>query len=662
MTSSPLTILADRLIIRHLRVSVPDLDTRQELLGDLKQEPLLEKNVRCVAVVGAGASAPLLKRADALATELEKELHVSEKALRDELFRLQRVYGLDPGEFETRLAAMSRMPEAAQHVKDVISDKYDYRHPTILGYELLSHLLKHRFLDAIISFNFDELLDQSLDDELGPNGYRRIVSDRDCSRVDFNPDSPEYLPLYIKLHGTATEPDSLRLTREAYYELPGKVMSVVEGLLGSQKAVLVNVGSAMTGFDLHRLLRIPEQLEIYDLSFEALTDAVCEKIDAERKTPLEDSYHADEARANARFFRLADEGLIKGNASSDQWLEKLVEEIDLRSGAKAEEQSVAGLVRFRSVDRHQAIADVLGPENTLSRWTQNKERFRNEYESYLKQRTIVELAFSGAKARGLAQLSWLAVDRCGTYYDLYRQVGDKVDRWHTLRKAGGLAEHKVLPDVAESMLELCEPGAGETFEDGNWALREFVPKVLAEHVITRIGKNESDIERLAKALKGLQEGSEVEVHAANDQVCAKAFDAPQILPTITSLAIYTSKLFDGLNSDDHVYISCETGEWLLEDGAIQDLISRQNHVEILTAFDFKFEELNDRYGKRLKLKRIDPWRHNRHMTVVCQGKVPTQAVYFARRLRTPVITPVYLGKSNDARRVKHTFDLMQSHP
>lgn len=37
-----------------------------------------------------------------------------------------------------------------------------------------------------------------------------------------------------------------------------------------------------------------------------------------------------------------------------------------------------------------------------------------------------------------------------------------------------------------------------------------------------------------------------------------------------------------------------------------------------------------------------------------------RAVYFARRLRTPLITPVYLKSSTDAARVKRTFDLMRN--
>lgn len=613
--------------------------------------------MRSIAVIGAGASAPLLRRGEELAMKLE-ENETDRAGFEAELFRLERVYRLDRRDFETRLAALSRTPQAAQLVRERISEDYAFRHPTILGYELIAHLLKHRFLDAVISFNFDELLDQSLDDELGTDGYRRLVSDRDCVNVNNDPDSPEYRPLYIKLHGTATEPESLRMTRDAYYELPQKLTAEVHGLLHCQRAVIVNVGSAMTGFDLHRVLRIPEELEIYDLSPRSLEPGVCQEISDERREPRPDSLYKHEARSVPEFFLLANEA--RRATKCDTWMQRLVEEVENSTGNRADPESVASLVRFRSTDRHQAVASVLGANQILARWTDDFDEHHSEYVSYLRQRTVLELALSGAKARGLAQLSWLALDRSGTYYELYRSAArpGKPETWSSLRAAAGMSENEALPDVVESQPELCSAAAGSTLrDDGTWSLREFVPSRLAEHVAARIGRNGKEARRLSRALKSLQAGSEVEIQATEDQVCAKAFDAPLTLPTITALHVFTISLFRGIAPDDEVYISCETGEWLLS-RQMRELLSQQRQVVVVTAFDFKFKQLKSLYGDRLKLSAVNPWRHNRHMTVICDGSTPSRAVYFARRLRAPKITPVYLNKIDDAKRVKHAFDLM----
>jgi hypothetical protein len=661
-----LTGLADRLIVRHLRVSIPDWSVRQALQRRRVREPLLERKVRCIAIVGAGASAPLLARGDALATELEERFAGPDKDRKAELFRLQRLYQLNPKHFETRLAALSRTPEATQHIRHTIAKRYRYRHPTILGYELLAHLLKHRFLDAIISFNFDELLDQSLDDELGADEYQRIVSDRDCAGTVKDPDSPGYLPLYIKLHGTAAEPDSLRFTREAYYQLPHDMTDVVETLFDSQRCVIVNVGSAMTGLDLHRLLRIPEELEIYDLSPKPLSKAVCKEIASERSDPLEDSLCVNEKRPGPTFALLRHELPARArNVSCDHWLTRLVREIERRAGPQAEPKRLARLVRFRSVDRHEAVADVLGPETALRRWTADPESHRRDYVEYLKQRTIVELALSGAKARGLAQLSWLAIDRCGTYYELYRREardtsGAQPSSWKVLRTAAGLDENEWLLDVVQSEPDLCIAKAEPTFAHGTWALREFVPSKLAAHVAQQIGNSRPPIRRrLTRALYGLQSGSEIEIQPTDDRVCSKAFDSPLTLPTTTSLDIFTTWLFHDAKPADEVYISCETGEWLLENEPMAELLSKQDHVEVITAFEFKSKALDKKYEGKLKITTLNPWRHNRHMTIICRGGSPARAVYFARRLRTPLITPVYLDNPRDAARIMHAFALMR---
>lgn len=129
---------------------------------------------------------------------------------------------------------------------------------------------------------------------------------------------------------------------------------------------------------------------------------------------------------------------------------------------------------------------------------------------------------------------------------------------------------------------------------------------------------------------------------------------------MTSLDIYTKRLFDDLGPSDEVYISRETGEWLLKNKRMAELLKRQGNgkVVVITAFEFKTGELLTRFGGRLRIHTMDPWRHNRHMTIVCRGNQPWRAVYFARILRTPLITPVYLSSPADAERVKGAFDLM----
>jgi hypothetical protein len=98
----------------------------------------------------------------------------------------------------------------------------------------------------------------------------------------------------------------------------------------------------------------------------------------------------------------------------------------------------------------------------------------------------------------------------------------------------------------------------------------------------------------------------------------------------------------------------------LKDDDITELVRKHHKIEVITAFDVRHDELQDAYGDKLILRPINPWRHNRHMTIVCRGATPLRAVYFARRLRTPLITPVYLPSPSDAARVMRAFELMRA--
>jgi hypothetical protein len=665
-----LSELADNLILRHLRVSVPHDDQWQRMRRGQGDDPRLSASMRCVAIVGAGASAELFDRGDALASRLEQELDKPEddkRARRAELFRLERVYGLDPGAFETRLAALSRTPANTEVVRERIAHHYDYRHPTVLGYELLAHLLKHRFLDAIISFNFDELLDQSLDDELGSDGYRRIVSDRDTAGVVKNPDlRHDYLPLYIKLHGTASDPGTLRFTREAYYQLPTRVLSVVEDLLDCELGVVVNVGSSMNGFDLHRLLRKPQDLEVYDLSEMPLSQEVRSAIVKERRQPPEDRDPPEQPVAAPSFALARRQG-----TSCSTWLKRLTAELACR--ARPDQATLTGQARFHGVSRHLAVAELPG-KKVVRNWIGNPQRHRDQYAEYLRRRTILELAFAGAKARGLAQLSWLALDRSGKYFELYRREAaeaqlpkQRIARWEDLRAAAGLLNHKWLPDVVQSDPDRCKGSA--PVDDQTFELRKFNARKLTTHLSESMTLSAEQKRLLTRTIEQLQAGSEVELQPTDDRVCSKAFVDAHTLTTVTALRVYTLDLLQRPQPcrGDSVHIACETGEWLLDDGEMAAAVASFDRIEILTAFELRppalLEDFRSRFaGKDVTFVTIDPWRHNRHMTIICSGGHAVRAVYFARRLRTPLITPVYLDNSIDAKRVKRTFDLLIGDP
>jgi len=651
--------LADRLIARHVRISVPDTTVRVLLASTQLRSPddtdPIEHSVRCVAVVGAGASFPLLSRGDELAGTLEHDYGRDDV----ELDRLALVNNLNPKYFETRLIALSKTPDVARKVRQTISDQYDVRHPPMLAYELLAHLLKHRFLDAIISFNFDELLDRSLDDELDSAEYRRVVSDRDCADVQSDADADDYLPLYIKLHGTASEPDSLRFTPDSYYSLPSKVLTIVEDLFNIDHCVAVVAGSSLRSFDFQRLLALPSTLELYNLSYDRLPGSVVSKITAERRRAKKDRSTAWLHECDPR------------RVPCDEHLRALTRTIganvdDLNSSRG---DGRAPLVAFRSALRHEVVAQLLGPRgdsvaHTKSTWADAAEV------DYLRQRTILELALAGAKARGLISLTPLARDRPGRYFDVYRKKARHPDGWQDLCSAAGLTETENIPDVLVSAGNLRQE---HTDDDGGDAdssqlvnrhqrdptqkLHKFDPGRLAALVGSRVGdpRDQSTRALLRKAFTALQTESDTELHTQDDRVCGKAFRNPVILRTQTSMNAYTWLMFRALCDTDTLYVSAETGEWLTR-SPIHTRLAGQHRIRVLVAFDTEVAALRERYdASRMEIRYVNPWHHNRHMTIVCNREGPARAIYFARHLRTSVITAVYLSDVRDVQRLLKAY-------
>ncbi len=639
--------LANALLVRHLQASWPEpRESMPSWFGDAPPRGYRER-LRTVAVVGAGASYPMESIADDLATELEQELDRDGHDREVELDRLENVYALDRHNFETRLTAICRTPEAERKVQERISERYRHRHPSLLTYELLAHLLHHRFLDAIISFNFDELLDQAIDDELGPNEYWRVVTERDC-----DPGTPAPAPLYVKMHGTASEPDSLRFTRERYYWTPKSIIELVEKEFEVEHLVVMNVGCRMSSFDFQYLLRKPDQLRIFHLDPNRLTPTVTKEIKNQRtkererqKVPRPEIYNKPE---------VADFSSPKKVKNTDFLPQLLTEVVD--SLWKRCRATDAGPTVWRSTLRHRAVVEILKSSQIDT---------DDQYASYLRRRTILELAFAAARNRGVLSIATMVDDRCGRYYDLYqRKAGEDYDGWQKLCEAGGLEESRRWPDTYEVLPQLRKDPVSDGDADNIHLLRPADPAKLAEHVMKSMNVADDVAGMtglLTETLEFLQAETEIEVHARDDRVCSKSFIEPVILRTFTALEGWTQEMIESTGDYNELWAVAESGKWLSNPRVIDSikaklgsapLASGRKPIRLLAAFELDLPELDG-----LTEPSLLPWgRHNRHMTIVCKDEEPRAAVYFVRRLRTPTVTPVYLRHQKDLHRIAEAFE------
>jgi hypothetical protein len=599
------------------------------------------QSIRTVAVVGAGASLPILAAAKDLADELEQELGGRDSVARGEfLLKMEDLYKIPQDSFEARLMALCRTPEDEQAVRDAIAERYRFRHPTVLGYDLVAHLMHHRFLDTVISFNFDELLDQSIEDELGPNEFTQVVSER-----DFDPGDGVEGPLYVKLHGTASEPHSLRFSEERYFDIPKSIEKLVEQRFDVDHLIILNLGYSMKNVDFQYLLRKPKEVEIFNLDPEFVTGEVVNEIEKlrrpereRRRRPVERSQSYDAPI----IYELGEGHQVDGGGGFlGSLLSEVVQTLELTC-----DSNMAGPTHWRSIQRHLTLVTLLKEYDTSD---------KRHQAAYLRRRAILEIAFAAAKGRGVVSIASMVDDRCGRYYDLYAQKAAEPEGWPTICQAGGLQENKSAPDTYEVIPQLLA-GGGE--EDGDiHSLRLADPGKLADHTVRsldigRWGSKERKeaIALLAETLSILQKDTEIEIHSCDDRVCSKIFAEPGILKSLTALRGWTRELLQSPRYNE-VWAVAETGEWLAEEDIDLILRSKCEKVKLLRAFEGSVPVEDDLF----EIRKV-PWgRHNRHMTILCENGEPRSAIYFARRLRAATVTPVHLSHPTDMERMVNAF-------
>lgn len=371
-----------------------------------------------------------------------------------------------------------------------------------------------------------------------------------------------------------------------------------------------------------------------------------------------------------------------------------------------------GLIQFRGVARHVAICQLLGPNSSAGQAltdarsehlplddarqvAEAHQKLDGRVAQYLEKRTMLELAFAAVKARGLLSIGPLVTDRAGRYFDLFmarRQTprSEINEWWNTFTSQVGLREDDAFPDFLLATDEVCKDVASREVDTINrWDLRELDLDRLANRVLRYVANPASQADRreFSAALAELKGGTEIEVHSRDDRVCSKAFVRPARLRTRTALSTYTrhmlSQLAGGEGHERKLQAVSETGEWLDDDRIKAHLAGVT--IEVLVAFPTKATDLGGTYEGHVTVRVVDPWRHNRHMTIVSKrstlalvtneiapaedeaglrdNRAPStetweRAIYFARRQRTPYVTPVYLEDRADVGRLRKAFEVM----
>jgi SIR2-like domain len=626
----PFADLAQHMAANHVYLSVRNEDYATASQHFLKESP--NPPPKIVVVVGAGASndACGLPTGQVAATRLieafEKKARVSEGLIRDEIHRITVEYRLGREDFEAVLLALSKFDQKT--VLDELNAVYSRRDHPSLTYEVLAHWLKHRFIDAVVNFNFDELLDQAVDDELGADGYRRIVTDGDCpedlenwldSRGRFR------FPLYIKPHGTASHKSTMRFTRSSYSLLPPDLERLLLALFRNQVDVVI-MGHAMQSVEFNDILARSgdKNLRFY---------AVCKKKPKLRAV-------ANNKKWDLAFWPTKTSGglgvCVDGIATKVAYLFK-------------------DRLKPRSIERHRLISKLFQRAAVLDEEEGSRGR---QLRAYLRDRVYVEIALAISKAKGFVSLEHLTRGRAGQYFRQLRRIapgGEPLDSMLLMCTNLGLEQFGYSQDT------LCLPVKAKRDRLQYPILTEDEFTQAAHQLATRTTdllnperQSRCSGSELRQALMEMYLGEEVEVSSDTYALTNDLFANSTALTTFTALHAQTRKMIESL-SWDAVLCTAESGQWLTCEEWSGVIKARRARLAVVLADLTHADKLRSCFGDQLLRVRWLPWwLHNRHVTVLLKGTEVVGAVFFERRLRSMHIAPLWL-EGPDAVVAKDSF-------
>jgi hypothetical protein len=434
-----LKMLAAKLALNLIDVSTSfDDDPYEEILTDhegTKKTARRKDNERerFIAIIGAGASYVATKKHYPLATKGAEVImnklegsYPSLKSLIDrELTRLEKVYSLNREDFETQLLALSKFLD--KEVVDTIKELFGYKNIYSLTYEIIAHMLKHRLLDVVINYNFDEILDNAIEEEVSKGDFRYIYLDGHCPKEynDLLVNRRLRNPIYIKPHGTISHGTSLRFTREAYFAIPSEITTLLKDVIEARvrfertpQRLPVNfiiVGFSMKSAELNQILK--EQLEKYpsdSLNFYFFDVN-------NRKEDFFKGWSDDMLkRVNAYFFKIDPS---REDSLDDYW-NKLWGEVN---GHFEPKYSPVG------IERHQIVGAIF---NESKAYIESRIGNESAQQRYFEDRVLVEIVMSLLHSDGILNLRQLCEDRAGKYYLKYIEKGGKTSMKEFCKKLG----------------------------------------------------------------------------------------------------------------------------------------------------------------------------------------------------------------------------------
>lgn len=672
-------ILSRNLITNSFPVGAAE-EPLSHILNNIKEPE--EQRTRNILVVGAGATYnanPNIKLAadaiaivrSAFATKYGEKIVELIEAKIDELVKVFKLTRLD---FETQLLACSIVDKGL--VVKQLEELYKLKYPTSLFYEIVAHLFKHRFIDVIINFNFDELLDNAIEEEMSDSQYQYIYSDGHCPdkenmQKDLLYDNRLTFPVYIKPHGTISHPSTLRFTRKAYYETPSKITEtiiyLIQGKTGSSipEREYLPVNLIVTGFG----MKSHEFNDILSNYLESNRAKIFYFDTYQEPLVFFERFKKDGINSfnsqNAYLFPIQHPDY--GNMTLDDWFYLLWTKI---------QDSFNETFKPKGIARHVIIHEVFSP---MTKYLIDKSY---PLFTYFKDRTLMEIAIEIlSSSDGLINLRQLKESRVQKYYALYRKEDPKSLDLFAFLEEYGLKKYKgYIKDTWQY---------DKTNIDFVKSIRGTFKHIVSPKLFENFN-NIRDKDRLSEHIDKLANSKKLFLNirfTARDYhigVFQRVTNSDIINTDIKWIYVFQQYFFDSkLNRKWNLILSIsETGGIFSTPGVLENLNAKK--LMLICSYSQTDSDgvLSPKQSKRNKLLatkvskikpflvkngsepelRMLPFRnHNQHIVLFVNVEKDTReirfigGIYYGRRNMSKRVTPIHVTSRDDLKELFHVY-------
>ena len=494
----------------------------------------------------------------------------------------------------------------------------DYIRPTA-GYEFLSHLVHHKLVDIIITTNFDEELEISLDDEIGRENYKIVksLSEFDVFMEMRRKNSAFEKPVLFKVHGTISYPRTLRPTIESVQKFEKEKFEVIsEVLRNTEIFIIVGYGSRDTDFRnalVEALRKRSDSMNIYWVH----------KREETRQKYKETSEEINKESGDKGEFSF----IIK---DSDEFFEELAEEIE-------------------EIDKNKKIPTIARHKirNLILRHLDVKDISKNKF--------YLEVIIFAVKAKGLFSID--ALTDCARIQRYYRELINA--------KNANCSPHELLKELEKKGLIKQVKGKIGIYCVPVSQTEEIRQKIIDFFNLHGKLKGGEKLE-LREQLKKLEKEFDVDIVEPDASVYLM-FKNPKPIRDHGEWVKKTRKLVEDAKE---LKIIAQTGEWMTKGEnrrIFENFLKNGGEIKLITCEKFKdagmhserqeyieqeLEKMVNEYGGRIKMKYLSWEEISEHIRL----NDKSEGIYMKRMTKSPTVAPVWVEEREDYELLEKMFD------